>query len=406
MSRPVLLTLALILTMALPLPPAAQAEEYRLGPSDRVELRIVDWNAASNELRDWPALNGAYTIGVDGTLAIPFAGTVLAENRTTNELGEEIASGIQSGLGLPIAPSVSVQVVEYRPIFVTGLVRNAGAYPFQPGLTVLKAISLAGGPPLPREGSSTDRNFITASGDLALHSAKRARQLAAKARIEAEIAGRDSIEPPAEADEIPEMETFLADEEAFLKARRARLDRQLEANRDLQDLLTAEIDSLTQQQQAQQESIALLEEQLGHLSDLAEKGLARSPDVRALRQSLLDAESELLELQTAMLRARQQLSRAEQDAAVLQTDHVAEVAEEKQVVEAELEALALRSRTSSQLVTEAIAAGTRETSDVVSIQYAIVREGENGAEEFIADQNTGLRPGDVVRATAVTAEGY
>ena len=36
-------------------------------------------------------------------------------------------------------------VVEYRPFFINGEVRNPGSYPFQPGLTLDKAIALAGG---------------------------------------------------------------------------------------------------------------------------------------------------------------------------------------------------------------------------------------------------------------------
>jgi len=36
-------------------------------------------------------------------------------------------------------------VVEYRPFFINGQVKNPGSYAFQPGMTVRKAISLAGG---------------------------------------------------------------------------------------------------------------------------------------------------------------------------------------------------------------------------------------------------------------------
>jgi protein involved in polysaccharide export with SLBB domain len=38
-----------------------------------------------------------------------------------------------------------VTIEEYRPIFVNGQVEKSGAYPFQPGLTIRKAVSLAGG---------------------------------------------------------------------------------------------------------------------------------------------------------------------------------------------------------------------------------------------------------------------
>lgn len=40
---------------------------------------------------------------------------------------------------------MSVTIEEYRPFYINGMVDKPGGYPFQPGLTVLKASSLAGG---------------------------------------------------------------------------------------------------------------------------------------------------------------------------------------------------------------------------------------------------------------------
>ena len=42
-------------------------------------------------------------------------------------------------------PSVSVEIAEYRPISVLGEVNRPGQYPYQPGLTMLGAVALAGG---------------------------------------------------------------------------------------------------------------------------------------------------------------------------------------------------------------------------------------------------------------------
>ena len=42
-------------------------------------------------------------------------------------------------------PSVSVEVIAYRPIFVLGEVSRPGQYPYQPGMTMLTAVAVAGG---------------------------------------------------------------------------------------------------------------------------------------------------------------------------------------------------------------------------------------------------------------------
>jgi len=44
-----------------------------------------------------------------------------------------------------VDPSVSVSIMEYRPFYVTGEVEKPGSYPFHPGLTIDRAISIAGG---------------------------------------------------------------------------------------------------------------------------------------------------------------------------------------------------------------------------------------------------------------------
>lgn len=47
--------------------------------------------------------------------------------------------------GLFRDPSVAVEVQTYRPIFVLGMVERGGQYPYQPGMTVLSAVAVAGG---------------------------------------------------------------------------------------------------------------------------------------------------------------------------------------------------------------------------------------------------------------------
>ena len=44
-----------------------------------------------------------------------------------------------------INPKVSVDILEYRQFYVNGEVKQPGGFPFQPGITVRKAISVAGG---------------------------------------------------------------------------------------------------------------------------------------------------------------------------------------------------------------------------------------------------------------------
>ena len=63
--------------------------------------------------------------------------------RTTGEVESFVANGLR-GRYL-VNPRVSVTVDQYRPYFINGQVSSSGAFPYQPGLTIRKAVTLAGG---------------------------------------------------------------------------------------------------------------------------------------------------------------------------------------------------------------------------------------------------------------------
>lgn len=116
-----------------PLPEPADAA-YRLGVSDQVRLLTYGEESLSEIFR----VNDA------GNIALPLLGPVRAQGLTTDEL----AGAIVAELGrrsLIRDASVSVEVVEYRPVFVLGEVNRPGQYPYQPGMTVLSVAAVAGG---------------------------------------------------------------------------------------------------------------------------------------------------------------------------------------------------------------------------------------------------------------------
>jgi polysaccharide export outer membrane protein len=75
---------------------------------------------------------------------LPLLGPVQAAGRSTAELETEVAAALKRR-ALLRDPSVSVEVIGYRPIFLLGEVARPGQYPYQPGMTVVTAVSVAGG---------------------------------------------------------------------------------------------------------------------------------------------------------------------------------------------------------------------------------------------------------------------
>lgn len=118
----------------LPPLPSATASVYRLGPGDTVRLTVFGEDQ----------LTGEFRVGTSGTLAVPLLGDMRAAGLTPTELQGAVASGLKHK-NLLRDPSVAAEVVEYRPVFVLGEVNKPGQYPYQPGMTVVTAVAVAGG---------------------------------------------------------------------------------------------------------------------------------------------------------------------------------------------------------------------------------------------------------------------
>jgi polysaccharide export outer membrane protein len=116
-----------------PLPPAV-ATPYRLGAGDRIRVIVY----GDKELSD------SFAIADDGSVSLPLAGSVQASGHSTAAVAAGIAAALESR-GMMRDPSVAVEVETYRPIFILGEVTKPGQYPYEPGMTAIAAVSIAGG---------------------------------------------------------------------------------------------------------------------------------------------------------------------------------------------------------------------------------------------------------------------
>jgi polysaccharide biosynthesis/export protein len=114
--------------------PTADASNYRLGAGDQV--RIITFSDEQ--------LTGDFRVNDSGNIALPLLGPVKAAGLTTAQLEGEVADTLRKK-NLYRDPSVAVEVISYRPVFVLGEVNKPGQYPYQPGMTVVTAVAVAGG---------------------------------------------------------------------------------------------------------------------------------------------------------------------------------------------------------------------------------------------------------------------
>jgi polysaccharide export outer membrane protein len=114
--------------------PAASANiEYRLGAGDL--LKITVFNQES--------LSGEYTVSGTGQLSLPLIGAVSAKDLTVKQLEQSMADKLKPDYLLN--PRISIQVLNYRPFYILGEVKQPQSYPYVDGMTYLNAVAIAGG---------------------------------------------------------------------------------------------------------------------------------------------------------------------------------------------------------------------------------------------------------------------
>lgn len=118
------------------LPPIGDgvAGPYRLGTGDGIRVNVFGLDA----------LNRSYLIGDGGTISLPLVGQLDIAGKTVAETEAMVATVLRDKQ-LMTNPSVSVEVATYRQFYILGEVQKPGQYPYVPGMSVLTAVSIAGG---------------------------------------------------------------------------------------------------------------------------------------------------------------------------------------------------------------------------------------------------------------------
>ena len=113
---------------------SSTAGAYQIGGGD--QIRLITFGEDQ--------LTGEFRVNDDGTVALPLLGFVQVRGLTVQQVSKKIEDEL-TRRKLFRSPSVSTEVSTYRPIFILGEVNKPGEYPFQPGMTVLSTVSVAGG---------------------------------------------------------------------------------------------------------------------------------------------------------------------------------------------------------------------------------------------------------------------
>jgi polysaccharide export outer membrane protein len=116
-------------------PPGVQVNASTLGPGDVLEVRVY---------RE-PELSGIYQIGSEGDVVFPLCQRVVVNGLTPNGASDRFRECLSAGFIRD--PQVSVVVKEYnsKKVFVFGEVQKPGTFVYQDGMSIVQAVTVAGG---------------------------------------------------------------------------------------------------------------------------------------------------------------------------------------------------------------------------------------------------------------------
>jgi exopolysaccharide production protein ExoF len=363
--------------------------------AERISLRVPEY----------PVLAGEYRISDDETVSLPIVGRLKVSNLSPADLEQMVSEDLKRRTGRE--SHVTIEIVDYKPVFVTGYVARAGATPWKPGYTVMHAESLAGGVFRPTDAStalpadSEKARAVRAGSDLA-------RVLVHLARLNADKEGKGSIVVPPQLLELvskKEAEQLVAAQNTMLSSRRAAFEAQLKSLQRSRALAEEEVDGLKQQLARLDEQLKLRREYKDNVGGLVKKGLVRYERSLEEQTRLVDIEERRTNVVVALSRINSALASLSRELDVMQQERLANL--DMEVIRVEREASQLRldlnsSRSAYRKLTgrDALGAvsGNASAGDAgqPALIYEIVRNKDGVPVTTRAEWLTPLQPGDLV----------
>jgi polysaccharide export outer membrane protein len=362
---------------------------YRIAPGDRVAVTVFGQ----------PELSGEAVVDQDGSLRLPIIGNVGANALTPSELEARIASALTRGYVRN--PAVSIRITDFRPVYVLGLVRIPGSYPYRQGLSALGAIALAGGigAPEDRRGALVTE-LLQAEERVRQLEISRAALTIRRVRLAAEQNGDDQpVFPDLSGSMEPDrLAQFVeAERRAFMTERQAQ-KQEAEALESQIPKLEAEIASLKLQQKLEQKQRDLNHEMVAQYESMMGSGLVRKPNYIEVKREEARLDGNIERLRSETLRAEYTIGDLKFRIGELHNNYRRRATTALQEVDRSLlelsvsipSAYRIRAARSSQI-------GSVSAQDVSRPAIVVVRGKANLSVGFDAAGDFALQPGDIVR---------
>ncbi|MEM9030327.1 MAG: hypothetical protein AAGC70_18360, partial [Pseudomonadota bacterium] len=333
-------------------------------------------------------ITGDYRINGDHTISIPGIGRVDIAKLSARELEKVLSGRILAMTGREGA--VSIEVKKYRDVFVSGFVASPGAIAWTRGMSVLTALSSAGGYYRPPTSGATVQ---PSTSSVRLLTIDLSQALILHARLKAELSDGETIQIPERligliglerSEKLVEAESSLLgnlrkSELATLKAINAGISAtRLEIKR------LAELKTSLQQRRAKLQKI------VSKLAGAHKRGVVTT-------QRMLTAETTLAGIDDQIATTTVQSATIIAKLQELERDRIRQTEERRARLSKELATSRntidrLQAQLDIARKTEEAASGASDNASDIDTVYEIVRKEAGRPMRFRADTNTAVRP--------------
>jgi exopolysaccharide production protein ExoF len=353
-------------------------------------IEVANARRLTLKFSDYTQLNGDYRVSPDNTVSIPVLGRFDVEGLTILALEEAVANKASAITGR--RTFVTVEIAEYRPVFVMGQVRNQGEISWRPDMTVLQLVATAGGLQSPNaSGSGSDVLQLKRLVD------DQKRNIASLARVRAEL-DRSPIEVPKQLIALAgeaEARALIENQKRLMSSHEVTTKNQLTLLDESKTLASDELEALKMQRTKIAENLQLLRERSNQIQQLYAKGLTVADRTIDDRLKITDLEEKEANLAVAIVRIQSAMAGYKREATNLVNLQRASLLAEAQTLD--------RAVTQADFELQGASVDLRQSTSAVagsagSYRYRITRGGPD-EKPIEGSGTTKLLPGDVVNVT-------
>lgn len=382
--------------------PSVLASEYRLEAGDVLELSIMGI----------PEVKVRIPIDLNGDASFPLIGEVKAAGMKLSELRTHVRDRLPQFVykNRSVANSdasqfieaneISLRILEYRPVYISGDITRQGEVPYRPGLTVRQAVAVAGGYNLLGvESQNTPLDTIDLQNRLTAAAINFAKEKARIWRLE-NVLGRKvtlNLDDVSQSLSPDILRQIIEIEAEHLKV--ALNDYEVEKNNLLMLIATAEqrISNLTNQAKSEEEGAKLDAEDMERVNELFKRNLVPASRVTEVRRAALISSSRAQQTNVAADNAKRDRDEAKAKLQRLLLTRQVAAAGELEEANARMETL----RSEIDALRKKMLLGGGSGASIIRARVAdtriwIVRRSDAGYSRIVGEEDTELLPGDVV----------